>query len=191
MNKKSEKYNFDQVIKREGTNAIKWDNDFMERYLGVKDALPLWVADMDFQLPDFLIAALVDRAKHGIFGYTKTDKKYNQAIINWFEKRHQWKIEEEWIGFSPGVVPAINFIIQTFSRPGDGVIIQEPVYYPFADSIKKNGRKVLNNELIIKEGEYKIDFDDFKKKCESPRAKIFILCSPHNPISRVWNKEEL
>lgn len=188
---KKNRYNFDELITREGTDAIKWDTKFMEEYFGVGDLLPLWVADMDFRAPEVLLQALKKRVDHGIFGYTIPSESYYQAIINWFKRRHGWSIEKEWLQFAPGVVTAINVIIQTFSKPGDGVIIQEPVYYPFARTIKNNGREVLNNELLFSGGSYQIDFNDLKEKCAMPRTKLLILCSPHNPIARVWKTEEL
>lgn len=184
-------WDFNKIIDRSDTKAIKWDKQFMEMYFGEGELLPLWVADMDFRAPDVLINALKKRVEHGIFGYTNPGDSYNEAVINWFKKRHNWIIKKEWIQYSPGIVPAINFIIQTFSRPGDKVIIQEPVYYPFRDCIEKNGRQVLNNELKIEKKRYLIDFKDLREKCETYRTKMLILCNPHNPVSRVWTKEEL
>ncbi len=185
------KWNFDEIIDRTKSNAIKWNQEFMKEYFKYDDMLPLWVADMDFRAPNELINALRKRVDHGIFGYTVPPKSYYDAIINWFKRRHNWAIEKDWIKFAPGVVPAINFIIQYFTQPGDNIIIQEPVYYPFASSIKNNGRNVLNNQLVINDNHYEVDFDDLEKKCKEPRTKQFILCSPHNPVGRVWTKKEL
>jgi len=190
MTKKS-KWNFDEIIDRTKTSAIKWDQKFMKKYFKYDDMLPLWVADMDFRAPDELLNALKKRAEHGIFGYQMAPDSYYDAIINWFKRRHEWVIEKDWIKFAPGVVPAINFIIQYFSHPGDSIIIQEPVYYPFASQIKYNGRNVVNNQLKIKENRYVMDYKDLEKKCKQPRVKQLILCSPHNPVGRVWTKEEL
>lgn len=187
----NKKWNFDEVIDRTGTRAIKWDQEFMKEYFKVGDLLPLWVADMDFRAPEALINALKKRADHGIFGYTLSGDPYKDAVVNWFQRRHNWAIEKDWLLYAPGVVPAVKFIIQTFTRPGDKIIIQEPVYYPFKTSIQENGRIVLNNQLVIKNNRYEIDFKDLEEKCKTPRVKMLILCSPHNPIARVWTKEEL
>ncbi|NHK30061.1 MAG: pyridoxal phosphate-dependent aminotransferase [Asgard group archaeon] len=188
---KKDKWNFDEIIDRQGTYSVKWDHEFMEMLFKRGDLLPLWVADMDFKAPDALLNALKKRVDHGIFGYTYSKDPYYQSIINWFKRRHNWKLEKDWIKVCPGVVPAINFIIHGFTKPGDNVIIQKPVYYPFASSIKNNGRITLNNELVNKENHYEINFKDLEEKCKQPRTKLFILCSPHNPVGRVWTKNEL
>ncbi len=185
-------WNFDEVVSRKDTKAIKWDQEFMKDYFKVDvELLPLWVADMDFRAPKALLDALKRRVEHGIFGYSLPGDSYYKAIIDWFQRKHNWIIEKEWLLFAPGVVPAIQFIIQTFTVPGDKIIIQEPVYYPFKSSIQENGRIVLNNQLVIKNNRYEIDFKDLEEKCKTPRVKILILCSPHNPVARVWTKEEL
>ncbi len=185
-------WNFDEVIYREGTNAIKWDQVFMKEHFKIDgDLLPLWVADMDFRAPKALLDALKKRVEHGVFGYSLPGDTYHKAVIDWFQRRHNWTIEKDWLLFAPGVVPAIQFIIQTYTIPGDKIIIQEPVYYPFKSSIQENGRIVLNNQLVIKDSHYEIDFKDLEEKCKTPRAKMLILCSPHNPVARVWTKEEL
>lgn len=190
MTKKG-KWNFDGIIDRTETSSVKWNNEFMKKNFKYDDMLPLWVADMDFRAPDELLDALRERVDHGIFGYSVTPDSYYDAIINWFKRRHDWSIEKDWIKFAPGVVPAINFIIQYFSQPGDNIIIQEPVYYPFASQIKSNGRNVVNNQLVIKDNHYEMDFEDLEKKCKEKRTKLLILCSPHNPVGRVWTKKEL
>ncbi len=185
-------WNFDEVVSRKDTKAIKWDQEFMKDYFKVDvELLPLWVADMDFRAPKALLDALKRRVEHGIFGYSLPGDSYYKAIIDWFQRKHNWIIEKEWLLFAPGVVPAIQFIIQTFTVPGDKIIIQEPVYYPFKSSIQENGRIVLNNQLVIKNNRYEIDFKDLEEKCKTPRVKLLILCSPHNPVARVWTKEEL
>lgn len=184
-------WNFDEVINRENTKAIKWDQEFMKEYFKAGELLPLWVADMDFRAPKALLDALKKRVEHGIFGYTLPGESYQNAVINWFQRRHNWTIDKDWLLFAPGVVPAIQFIIQTYTVPGDKIIIQEPVYYPFKSTIQENGRIVLNNQLVIKNNHYEIDFKDLEQKCKTPRAKMLILCSPHNPVGRVWTKDEL
>lgn len=183
--------NYDEVIDRTHTDSIKWNPITIEKWFKLKDQLPLWVADMDFRVPPEVIESIIERAKHGIFGYAAAGDEYYQSIIDWFYNRHAWKIEKDWIKQTPGVVPAINFIIQTFSRPGDKILIQEPVYYPFRSSIEGNGRIVVVNELQETENRYSIDFEDFEKKIKQSRVRIFILCSPHNPVGRVWTKSEL
>ncbi|MHA1795828.1 MAG: MalY/PatB family protein [Promethearchaeota archaeon] len=184
-------YNFDLPIERATGDSIKWNAEFLEKKFQVKDVLPLWVADMDFKVAEPIIQAIKERAEHGIFGYNFADKSYFESVISWFQQRYHWKIEERWISITPGIVPAINFLIQTYTRPGDAVVIQEPVYYPFKDSILANGRIPLINELIEKDCHYCMDLQDLEQKFQSPRVKMFILCSPHNPVGRVWIKTEL
>ncbi len=184
-------YDFDHVYDRSGTNAIKNDPRILKLFFGYEDLLPLWVADMDFRAPEVIVNALEQRIRHPIYGYTTIGKKYVDAIKNWFERRHNWKIDTEWIRYSPGVVPAINFIIQQYSRPGDRVIIQPPVYYPFKQSIEENGRCLLQNELIYKNNQYSINFEDLEELCKQKRVKMLILCNPHNPVGRVWTFDEL
>lgn len=184
-------YDFDKVVDRKNTNSKKWDPETLEEMFGESDALPLWVADMEFEVAKPIKDAVLKTAEHGIYGYSKRPDSYFDAIINWTKKRFDWKIKKEWIVFTPGIVPAVNYIIQGFCKKGDNVLIQEPVYYPFAKSIKNNGCNVINNPLKFNGEEYEIDFDDFEYKIKNENIKIFILCSPHNPISRVWRKEEL
>jgi len=181
---------FDYVIDRKNTGSEKWDH--CDNIFGGENLLPLWVADMDFRTPSEVINAIKLRAEHGIFGYsTYMDSTYN-SIINWFSRRHGWRIEREWILYSPGVVPAINLLIQTFTSPDDGVIIQRPVYHPFAKVIENNRRTVINNPLRQSiSGDYEIDFDHLKKQAQKPAAKMMILCTPHNPAGRVWREDEL
>jgi len=177
--------NLDKIIDRSGTNSIKWDR-FKD-----KNALPLWVADMDFKSPDKVINALVKRAEHGVFGYTSIPDEYYESIKKWYKRRQSWDIEAGHIVYTPGVVTAISIGIQAFTKPGDEVIIQPPVYYPFEKTVLNNDRAVLNNVLINTESGYSIDFDDLTKKAKRETAKLLILCSPHNPVGRVWRKEEL
>lgn len=185
------KYNFDEPIERALGDSIKWNPIFLEKWFKVKDVLPLWVADMDFRVAEPIIEQIKKRADHGIFGYNFTPNSYFKTVINWFDQRYGWKIKKEWIALTPGIVPAINFLIQTFTRPGDGVVIQEPVYYPFKESIKYNGRQTIINELKEEKGFYTMDLQDLERKLQDKRVKMLILCSPHNPVGRVWTKDEL
>ena len=183
------KYDFDKFIDRRNTDCIKWDFGMQRK--GRDDLLPLWVADMDFRLPDEVIKDISDRVQHGVFGYTDPGDKYRNAVKNWYERRHGFTIDGKDITVTPGVVYAIAIAIRAFTEPGDAVIIQQPVYYPFSETIVLNKRKVVNNQLIYKDGHYEIDFEDFEKKIIDNDVKLFLLCSPHNPVGRVWTKEEL
>ncbi|HSH36201.1 MalY/PatB family protein [Schnuerera sp.] len=185
------KYNFDQIINRENTNSTKWDPDTLKEMFGTSDILPFWVADMDFKVADPIVDAVVKRAEHGIYGYATRTDSYFDAIINWTRNRFKWDIEKEWIEYTPGVVPAINFILQAFTKPGDKVLIQEPVYYPFKRSINNNNLKVVNSPLKYDGEKYEIDFVDLEEKIKDQDIKIFILCNPHNPVGKVWDKEDL
>lgn len=180
-------YDFDTVTARENTDCVKFDlrKDTFDK----EDVLPMWVADMDFATPDFITKAIAERAMHPIYGYSFMSDEYYNSIIRWVKTRHSWEIQKDWICFAPGVVPAINFAIHAFTDEGDGIIIQPPVYFPFADSIKQNNRKVLENQLVLKNGRYTIDFDDLEKKAKD--AKMILLSSPHNPVGRCWNLAEL
>ncbi len=180
---------FDEIIDRCGTGSVKWD---MAKKFGVSEqALPMWVADMDFRTPDPVREALNRVVEHGIFGYTDTDGAYEQSVCRWFSERFGACLNPEWIVKTPGIVFAINAAICAYTAPGDGVLIQEPVYYPFAQSILRNQRRVVNSELVYHNGVYSIDFADFEEKIVSEQVKLFILCSPHNPVGRVWSREEL
>lgn len=183
------KYDFDRTIDRKGTGSVKWDHvDALFRGVGL---LPLWVADMDFESPPEVVAALAERAHHGVFGYTMAGPESRDALIAWFLERHGWPIDPSWLLHAPGVVPALNILIQTLTDPGDRIIIQKPVYHPFATSIEKNGREILNNPLVLEDGAYRMDFDDLARKADDPRARLMILCNPHNPVGRAWRREEL
>jgi len=180
------KFDFDRVIDRKGTYSIKYDPASRGK---PEDVLPLWVADMDFAAPPCVTDALIFHAKHGIFGYSEPDSEYFAVIRNWFENRFNWSVEREWLTITPGVVNALYIAIRALTKEGDSVLIQQPVYYPFESSVIQTGRKLLVNELVYKDGQYEIDFDDFENKIKD--AKLFILCNPHNPVSRVWTKDEL
>jgi len=180
-------YNFDKIIIRENTSNVKYD--LRESYFGHDNLLPMWVADMDFETPDFIRNAILDRAKHPIYGYSIRGDEYYQPIIDWLKRRFEWEIEKDWILFSPGVVPALNFSVLSYTEPGDGIIVQPPVYFPFFSAVQNNDRKLIENSLILQNGRYIIDFDDLAKKAKE--AKLLFLCSPHNPVGRCWTKEEL
>ena len=183
------KYDFDKVTDRRGTSSLKYDFGMERRRRD--DLLPLWVADMDFKLPDEILDDIKARVDHGIFGYTDPKEDYQKAVSNWYSKRHGFEVEEDWNTVVPGIVYAIAIAVRAFTQPGESVIIQEPVYYPFRETIELNKRKVVNNQLVYKDGHYEIDFEDFEKKVVEENVKLFLLCSPHNPAGRVWTKEEL
>ncbi|ASN04894.1 MalY/PatB family protein [Virgibacillus necropolis] len=180
--------NFTDVHNRKQTRSVKWD--ILQTVFQSEEVLPMWVADMDFQIPRPVIDALVERSKHGIFGYTILDNHVKDAIANWLERRHDWSIDTDWLTFSPGVVTSIHMAVQAFTEPKDKVLIQTPVYTPFYNVIKKHDREVVKNPLIYNDNSYQIDFEDFEEKLKSG-VKAFILCSPHNPVGRVWQQEEL
>lgn len=182
------KYDFDKEIHRVDTASIKWDE--VENLFGEKDILPMWVADMDFRSPEPVLEALKKRAEHGIFGYTTRTNSYYEAVVNWMKRRHHWDVKKEWVCHSPGVVPALSLIVQTFTKPGDKIIIQPPVYYPFKSVVEKNNRSIVFNPLKFKNGQYVMDYEDLVNKID-PATKMMILCSPHNPVGRVWTKQEL
>lgn len=182
-------HQFDELINRYNTNSVKWDA--LEERFGNSDVLPLWVADMDFRAPDAVIEALKEVAEHGIFGYTIRPDSFYDALISWFERRHQWKFTRESIVISPGIVPALSLLVQAFTEPGDNVLIQSPVYHPFFYVVEQNERNLIDNPLQLKDGKYEIDFADLEQKLRDYQCKIMLLCSPHNPAGRVWTKEEL
>jgi len=185
------KYNFDEVIDRTNYHSVKWD-ELKTKFGDIpKDVLPMWIADMEFRSPQPVIEAIKKANEHGIYGYTSRPDSYYQAIIDWMERRHNWKVKKDWLAFSPGVVPALSFIIRAFCQPGDKVVVQPQVYYPFFRVIENNGCHVVNNPLKLSNKKYFIDWEDLERKVDDPRAKLLILCSPHNPVGRVWQKEEL
>ncbi|WP_101688538.1 MalY/PatB family protein [Dysgonomonas massiliensis] len=182
------KYNFDQIIDRSGTQAIKVES--LEINFGRTDLIPMWVADMDFKSPQPIIDALLKRVEHGIFGYTKPSQEYCDSIVNWLKNRHDWHIQQEWANFIPGIVKGIAFVIDCFTQKGDGIVIQPPVYHPFRITTELHNRQVVNNPLKLEAGEYKMDLEDLEKKLDST-SKVLVLCNPHNPGGRVWTREEL
>ena len=181
-------YNFDELIDRRNTACYKYD--LREKFYSDPDVLPLWVADTDFRTPDFVIKAIQNRLQHEILGYSFQPDSQYQSVIEWVYRRHQWKIKKEWIGFTPGVVPALSFAVLTFTRPGDKIIIQTPVYFPFYSAVTDHGRQLVLSPLVLENGRYRMDFDNLKSQIDSG-VKMLILCSPHNPTGNVWKKEEL
>lgn len=182
-------YDFDSVIDRRNTNSLKYD--FAAERGRPSDVLPLWVADMDFRVAQPISDALHRAVDHGIFGYSEVKDAYYRAVAGWFSKHYAWEPKSEWLIKTPGVVFALAMAIRALTKEGEGVLIQTPVYYPFYSVIKDNGRKLVENELRYRNGRYEIDFDDFEAKIRNEQVKLFILCSPHNPIGRVWTTAEL
>lgn len=179
------RYNFDEIVQRRGTNSYKWDS------ADDAEVLPMWVADMDFRTAPAIIEALQQRVAHGIFGYTRVPDAYYEAVINWFGRRHNWKIQKDWMIYTSGVVPAISAVIKALTQPGDKVLVQTPVYNCFFSSIRNNGCEIVSNPLVYKENTYVIDYEDLERKVADEKVKILLLCNPHNPAGRVWSKEEL
>lgn len=194
-------YNFDKIINRAGTGASKWEaiQKEGEPHLHLKSdlflkpdgAIPLWIADMDFAAPKEVVDALTARAKHGLYGYTESSPSYAASVVDWMRTRHRWLIQPEWILSTPGVVPALAMLVRTFLKPGEKAIIQTPVYFPFYLVLEFNDIGVVKNPLINEDGRYHMDFADLEKKARDPKTKMLILCSPHNPVGRVWTRAEL
>ena len=182
-------YDFDKVIDRHGTNCLKFD--FAKERGKNGDELSLWVADMDFQVAKPITDALQAQVNHGIYGYTEVKSDYFDIVKNWFKDNFDWEIKKGSLVKTPGVVYAIAMAVKAFTKEGEAVIIQQPVYYPFSEMIIANNRKLVNSPLVLKDGRYEIDFEDFEKKIVENNVKLFILCSPHNPVGRVWSVEEL
>jgi cystathionine beta-lyase len=182
------RYDFDTPVDRRNTASIKWD--YGKRLTGLEQLLPLWVADMDFPACTEVIDALKRRAEHGVFGYTLEPESYYQAAIDWMRRRHGWEIRRGWMIAAPGVVPSLNLALLAYSQPGDGIIIQPPVYYPFKESILRQERRVVDNPLRLEGDRYTMDFDQLEEAIDE-RTRLLVLCSPHNPVSRVWSRSEL
>ena len=180
------KYDFNSVMDRSNSYSIKYEPSWRGK---PDDVLPLWVADMDFAAPACVQDALAARARHGIFGYSEPDAAYFDVTRKWFEGRFNWTVQRDWLMITPGVVNALYLAVRALTKPGDGIVIQQPVYYPFESGVKKNGRQLLVNELVYKDGYYSIDFQDFEEKIK--QAKMFVMCNPHNPVGRVWKRDEL
>jgi cystathionine beta-lyase len=178
-------FNFDQIVERQGTGSVKWDS------MGNSSILPMWVADMDFRTAEPIVSALKQRVEHGVFGYTKVPDAYYAAVINWFDKRHNFHIQREWIQYTSGVVPALSAILKALTNPGDGVIVQTPAYNCFFSSIRNMDCHLVENPLVNRDGYYEMDFDDLERKASRSDVKVLILCNPHNPVGRAWTQEEL
>ncbi|WP_165313693.1 MalY/PatB family protein [Vibrio ziniensis] len=178
-------FDFDEVVDRQGTGSVKWDS--------VENAsiLPMWVADMDFRTAPAIVNALQKRVEHGIFGYAKVPDAYYEATINWFSRKHSFHIERDWILYTSGVVPAISAILKALTNPGDGVIVQTPVYNCFFSSIRNMGCQLVENPLVNCDGHYQVDFEDLENKASRSDVTVMILCNPHNPVGRAWTKQEL
>ena len=181
-------WNFDEPSSREATDCIKYDR--REETFGVKDVIPMWVADMDFNTPDFIVQALQKRLGHEIFGYSYRPDEYFQSIISWIKARHNWHVEKEWISFSPGIVPALNFCTLAFTNPGDNIIVQPPVYFPFFSAAESHGRNLLYNRLNESDGNWSMDFNSLLD-CIDDKTKMIIISNPHNPVGKVWSPEDL
>ncbi|HMA53748.1 MAG TPA: PatB family C-S lyase [Acidobacteriota bacterium] len=182
------RYDFDKVVDRTGTESLKWV--YPRKVLGIEEAIPMWVADMDFEAPPAVVEAIKRRAVHGVYGYPLIPPTFWQAAIDWLERRHGWAVEKSWMAKSPGIVPALNYAVRAFTKPGDGVLIQTPVYHPFYSAVEHNGRRVVRNPLRFDGQRYVRDFDDLEGKI-GPDVRLMILCSPHNPVGRVWSRAEL
>jgi len=180
-------FDFDRTIPRVGTDALKWDG--RRSVFGTEDVIPLWVADMDFAAPEAVTRALAARAAHPIYGYSLFSDEVYESLVDWLRDRHQWRIERDWILMAPGVVPSLHAAVLAFAAAGEGVIVQPPVYFPFFSAVTASGRRLIENPLIFQDGRYRIDFAHLEH-CAAD-ARLLLLCSPHNPVGRVWRDEEL
>ena len=181
------KYDFDEIVPREHTDCFKFDN--VKEIFGTEDVIPMWIADMDFKTPPFIVETIRKRLEHEVLGYTFTNSSWKPAIQNWVSRRYGWDVSPEEIGFVGGIVPAISFALQCFTAPGDKVLIQPPVYPPYHNVTKELGRTLVTNPLKLVNGQLEVDFTDFEEKVKG--CKLFLLCNPHNPCGRVWSKAEL
>ena len=181
---------FDTIIDRKNTDCLKYD--FAKRRGMPEDVLPLWVADMDFKTSSYVEDALAERARHGIFGYSESQTPYFKIVRDWMKRHHDWEVKEPWLIKTPGVVFALAMAVKAYTEPGDGVLIQSPVYYPFSEVIEDNRRRIVSNTLVLGEDhKYHIDFEDFERQIKENQIKLFFLCNPHNPVGRVWTTDEL
>jgi len=182
------RYNFDEPVDRQGTSCVKYDS--RKEVFGTDRVIPMWVADMDFKSPPFIIEALRRRLEHEILGYSIRPDEYFTSLKDWIKRRHNWDIKEDWVSFSPGIVPALNICTLAYTKPDDSIIIQTPVYFPFFNAVTDHGRKILYNSLIEEDGFWKIDFENLEQKAAQGASMLF-LCNPHNPVGRAWNHDEL
>ena len=181
---------FDRIINRKNTDCLKYD--FAVKRGMPADVLPLWVADMDFETSSYIEDALVERAKMGIYGYSDAQTPYFEAVAGWMKRHHNWEPKEEWLIKTPGVVFALAMAVKAYTAPGDAVLIQSPVYYPFSEVIADNGRRVVSSTLVLgNDNRYHMDVADFEEKLKAENVKLFLLCNPQNQVGRVWTKEEL
>ncbi len=182
-------FDFDEIIDRRHTNSLKYDFAAERGY--PEDVLPFWVADMDFRAPQAVREAIRQRAEHGIFGYSSPKEEYYAALEKWFDTRHGWRPGKDSLVITPGVVFALSMAVRTFTQAGDAVLVTEPVYYPFFSTIEGNGRRLVTSSLLFEDGAYRMDFADMEKKITENKVRLLLLCSPHNPVGRVWRREEL
>ncbi len=181
-------FDFDTVLDRRHTHSLKWDQ--CDTLYGLPDVIPMWVADMDFAAPPAVVDAVSRRAAHGAYGYASTPESFWESAIGWLRDRHGWAVERQWLGRAPGVVPAVSLCVNAFTAPGDGVVVQTPVYYPFFRAVEDNGRRLIRNPLVADGARYRMDLDDLERRLDA-NTRLLILCSPHNPVGRVWSREEL
>ncbi len=182
------RHDFDTVLDRRHTHSLKWDH--CRDTFGLDDVIPMWVADMDFAAPPEVVAAIERRAAHGAYGYVSVPESFWESAIAWLEQRHQWTVNRRWLQRAPGVVPALSLCVNAFTAPGDGVVVQTPVYYPFFHAIEKNGRRIVRNPLLADGDTFRMDLADLERRIDD-RTRMLILCSPHNPVGRVWTRPEL
>ena len=184
---------FNDYVERKGSDSRKWDLKGMYEMASYVDenSIPMWVADMDFKAPEFVQKALIERVEHGVFGYNIAKESYFESVKFWLKNKNNWDVDQSWIVPTSGVVPALCYVVKAFTEIGDGVIVQNPVYPPFRGSVELNARNVINNPLKLIGDRYEMDFDDLEEKLKEPKNKMMILCSPHNPVGRVWKKDEL
>ena len=181
-------YDFDTVVDRRGTSSVKWD--YEEKYTGMTGLLPLWVADMDFPAPPEIMGAIRRRVDHGIFGYVREPDSYFEAAAAWLARRHSWRVPREWMVASPGVLPSLSAAILAFTQPGEGIVLQPPVYHPFAMRVRSNGRRVVENPLVVRDRTWQMDLDGLEKVIDQG-TRMLVFCSPHNPVARVWERDTL
>ncbi len=182
------RYDFDTVVDRRDTDSVKYD--LRGKLFGKEDVLPMWVADMDFPVADFILDAIRQRLEHPILGYTFRSDRFSGSVTSWLERRHGWRVETEAIGFSPGIVPALNMCVLEFTDPGDMVVVQPPVYFPFFSAVSNHGRELVHNQLVKRDNRYEMDLEHLEELFKAG-ARLFFLCNPHNPVGRAWLQEEL